>query len=331
MGLEVNAEKPLLSDVQSAEKTDAKSNNMQSNFFINPIKQGKKYHVPIGFMDDSDSDLGSEGASFVLSKYADRDAIIAMIKSNPKILKMLNDSQISLRINMDILKELRKEHLQETKKAAMGIIANLPQSFRSAVDVQVLKKAAILHDFGKVLIPAEIVNKRGRLNEKEFAIMQKHAEFGYELLKTTDLDNKTLELIKNHHQNSQKTGYPYVEESFVSDINSQILATADVYTALREKRSYKEEMCKNKALSIIHKQMKQSKIHPYVFKALVDYANGEEYIESIKNNCNLKKGSLHPYVFKTVVDNPSSSEANSAEVDDNGQIPDPQSINSLCA
>ena len=105
--------------------------------------------------------------------------------------------------------------------------------------------------------------------------MQHHAILGYEMLKTTDLDNETLKLIENHHQNAQKTGYPQVEENFVADLNAQILSAADMYTALREKRAYKPAMGKNEALAIIHKDMKDGKIHPLVFKALVDYANRE--------------------------------------------------------
>lgn len=68
--------------------------------------------------------------------------------------------------------------------------------------------AAYLHDIGKVLIPVNILNKAGKLDERETEIMHKHSELGYELLKSTDIDKKTLNLIRNHHQNAKKTGYP---------------------------------------------------------------------------------------------------------------------------
>lgn len=328
MGLEVSAEKTLLSNTQIDE---VQAEVKPSNFFINPIQRGQKPKIPVVFVDDSDQ----VDASLHLYKYINEEAIVRMIKANPKIIKMLNEAQIPLRINMDILNELKKEHLQETKKVVMGIVKALPKSFKSAVNLKTLKTAAILHDFGKVLIPTSILKKEGRLDEKEFFIMQKHADLGYELLKSTDLSEEVLELIRNHHQNGQKTGYPCVEENFVSDINGQILATADMYTALREKRSYKEELGKNKALSIIHQQMKQGKIHPFVFKALVDYANSEEYLAAIKDNFKQNKGKMHPYVFKTVVDNQSVEKPIEDEpldpINDHGQFSEFQFVNGLCA
>lgn len=211
-----------------------------------------------------------------LARYLNEKAILEMISVNSEIVRILKGLKIRLRINMKILNDLVDNHLPQTKKTALGIVNNLPKEFKSAVDLQALQKATVLHDIGKVLIPENILNKAGALNDEELEIMQKHSVLGYEMLKTTDLDKKTLELIKNHHQNAQKTGYPKVEEDFVSDITSQILSTADMYSALSEKRPYKEAFSKNKTLAIIHGYMKQDKIHPYVFKALVDYANAEE-------------------------------------------------------
>lgn len=250
----------------------------QSETLINPIQQRivvPKF-VTIGQQPDylvKNSDL---------EKYISEKAVTEMIKANPQVVKILQEVDLPVRINRAALNELKKNHLPHTKQVVMGIISNLPKEFKNNIDFRPAIQAAPLHDVGKVIIPSSILHKGGRLSEDEFEIMQKHSTLGYELLKTTDLDKKTLELIKNHHQNAQKTGYPSVEENFVSDLNLQILSVADVYSALREKRSYKDEMTKNQALSIIHKQMKQGEIHPYVFKAIVDYANQEEGLYNLK-------------------------------------------------
>ena len=264
MGLEINANQSLA--------------GVSSNFFINPIQQKRNdFSKYVGV----DNRPDSVSTNTDLSKYANKQAIVDMIKANPQIIKILNDSQMPININMKVLDDLNKNHLPETKKATIGIVNNLPQEFKSAVNYQALQKAAVLHDIGKVLIPEAILNKNGNLDEKEFNIMQNHAILGYEMLKTTDLDSETLELIKNHHQNAQQTGYPNVSENFVANINTQILSTADMYSALREKRAYKSEMGKNQALAIIHKEMKAGKIHPAVFKALVDFANKQENLTVI--------------------------------------------------
>ena len=99
--------------------------------------------------------------------------------------------------------------------------------------------------------------------------MHTHSELSYELLRKTDLDTRTLNLIKYHHQNALGNGYPQASPDFKADINQQILSVADKYSALTEKRSYKDPMPAEKALAIIYKDVKDGKTHPFVFKALV--------------------------------------------------------------
>jgi HD-GYP domain-containing protein (c-di-GMP phosphodiesterase class II) len=58
----------------------------------------------------------------------------------------------------------------------------------SSADKKVLEQACVFHDFGKILIPTEILNKPGELTPDEKKIMDLHAEFGYELLSNTNID-----------------------------------------------------------------------------------------------------------------------------------------------
>ena len=66
----------------------------------------------------------------------------------------------------------------------------------------------------RVLIPPDVLNKKGRLNDAETKIMHRHSELSYELLKNTNLDKTTLNLIRNHHQNARRSGYPFVDNNF---------------------------------------------------------------------------------------------------------------------
>jgi HD-GYP domain-containing protein (c-di-GMP phosphodiesterase class II) len=62
-----------------------------------------------------------------------------------------------------------------------------------------LTQAALLHDIGKVFIPSEILNKKGKLTPKEREIVQLHNRLSYEILKTTDLNPKVAQLAYEHH------------------------------------------------------------------------------------------------------------------------------------
>ena len=126
-------------------------------------------------------------------------------------------------------------------------------------------------------------NKNGKLTEAETDIVHKHPELGYELLKNSGLDNKTLLLIRNHHQNAQKSGYPTVDKSFNADLDLQVLSIADKYSALTEKRPYKEPMNREQALTIIRADVRNGKTNPLVYNALVNYTDTKA-LEDLEKN-----------------------------------------------
>lgn len=211
--------------------------------------------------------------SYSLERYTSEPAIRKMINANPKIKNLVKDFNPELNLNMQELEQLLAHHATDTKNICIGITQNLPFSLQTKVNSQAIESAAYLHDLGKVFIPREILNKPAKLSEAETQIMHKHSQLSYELLKNTNLDKKTLNLIRNHHQNAQKTGYPLVGNDFNADLDLQILSTADKYSALTETRTYKAPMNPKEALTIIYQDVKEGKLHPFVFKALVNYAN----------------------------------------------------------
>lgn len=215
-------------------------------------------------------------------KYITEYALNKAINENTKIQSILNEANIPAVLNMKELREIQSHHASDTKRIAAGIIDNLPFSLKNKADKYAVEQAAYLHDIGKVLIPSEILNKNSKLTAEETEIMHKHSELGYELLKNSGLDKKTLSLIKNHHQNAQKTGYPFVDNTFFADINQQIVSLADKYSALTEKRSYKKPMTSKEALTVILKDVNEGKYNPLIFNSLVKYSQQTDNISYIK-------------------------------------------------
>lgn len=214
-----------------------------------------------------------------IDRFTTEPAIRRMIAANPKIKNIVKNFNPQLELNMAELKELLQNHAADTGNIATGIMNNLPFALKNRVDEKAVKDAAYLHDLGKVLIPKEVLNKPDKLDDAETKIMHTHSELSYELLKNSGLDEKTLNLIRNHHQNAKKTGYPWVSNDFRADLNLQILSVADKYSALTEARTYKEPMSPKQALTIIYQDVKDEKLHPFVFRALVDYANSKSAVE----------------------------------------------------
>ena len=205
----------------------------------------------------------------VEDKFSSKSEIESLAKSNLVLRKMFAKYDLPIRVNIDELEKLREGHLEKTRDITVKIYSVLPDEFKKKVNIFNLQTAALHHDYGKVLIPNHILNKGGKLTPDEREIMQLHSEIGYELLKNKGFNEKVLSLIKYHHQNLHKNGYPCIENDFDFGIEYQILNVADKYTALREERCYKNPFGKYEALEIIAKEVNKGLISQEVFTALI--------------------------------------------------------------
>ncbi|MCD8377346.1 MAG: HD domain-containing protein [Candidatus Gastranaerophilales bacterium] len=134
----------------------------------------------------------------------------------------------------------------------------------------------MLHDIGKVLIPSKILNKNGKLSAEETEIMHIHAKLSEALLSSQNIEPEVLNIVRYHHQNKRRTGYPEIKNTIAGfDINTEVVALADKYSALKEKRAYKAPMSDEAALSIIKEQVDNGEITPGVYNALVGFVSSK--------------------------------------------------------
>lgn len=206
--------------------------------------------------------------SFSTNPITETGKLKQAVQSNPRIMEILKEYNIPVKINTAELEKLQKGHLMDTRITAAKMYSALPADLKAEVNLKDLQEAAMFHDYGKALIPEKILNKKGKLDEREKEIMKLHSELGYELLKEQGLNQNVLNMVKYHHQKPDGSGYPQINNDFMPDISSQILAAADKYSALREERSYKPAMSRNEALNIIHKDVQAGLVSPEVFTAL---------------------------------------------------------------
>ena len=243
--------------------------------YINPIlnsinipKIQFRAAAPNTYIDVTSPRKDSFNSNPLYDNFVDKNTITQLAKSNPQIMRILRDNKIPLKVNTKELEDLKNGHLMDTRITAAKMYSALPQEMKAQVNLMDLQQAAMLHDYGKVLIPEKILNKNGKLTNDEKKIMDLHSELGYELLKQQGVKQNVLNMIRYHHQNPQGTGYPSVGEDYTHDISAQILTTADKYSALREKRSYKEPLNRNEALEIIKEDVENGQIAPEIYTAL---------------------------------------------------------------
>lgn len=201
-------------------------------------------------------------------KFGTKSEIENIAKTNQRIQEILREYKLPLNVNEKELQKLIDGHLQKTRITTAKIYSNLPLELKQTINPVELQEAAMFHDYGKILIPDNILNKNGELNELEWNIMQQHSELGAELLKNKDFSPRTIELIKYHHQTPNGKGYPLSNNQYEYGLDSEILSIADKYEALREKRSYKNAMTREEALAIIQDDVKNGTVSEAVFNAL---------------------------------------------------------------
>jgi response regulator RpfG family c-di-GMP phosphodiesterase len=125
-------------------------------------------------------------------------------------------------------------------------------------EIQKIAESSLLHDMGKIAIPDNILLKNGKLTDEEFEAMKNHSTTGAESLqksmqfaKDNDFLKSAFIMAKHHHERWNGSGYPDGKKENEIPILARIIAIADVYDALRSKRSYKEPLSREKAKSII--------------------------------------------------------------------------------
>lgn len=114
-------------------------------------------------------------------------------------------------------------------------------------------QGAMLHDIGKLKIPLDILDKPGRLTDDERAIIQEHPGHGRDIMENEkDWDRSTVDLIYQHHEFLDGSGYPrgLKAESITDPV--RLLTIIDIFSALVDKRSYKEAFEPEKAFSILY-------------------------------------------------------------------------------
>jgi putative nucleotidyltransferase with HDIG domain len=113
--------------------------------------------------------------------------------------------------------------------------------------------AGIIHDLGKISVPAEILSKPTRLTENEFNLIKNHSQVGYNILKDIDFPWPIAQMVLQHHERVDGSGYPQGLSGEEILIEAKILGVADVVEAMSSHRPYRPALGIDKALEEIKK------------------------------------------------------------------------------
>ena len=139
-------------------------------------------------------------------------------------------------------------HQRRVAELACAIATELDWTDRT---ITALHTAALLHDLGKIVVPAEILSKPGKLTDIEFLIIRQHAAAGAEILADIDFDGDVGAIVRQHHERLDGSGYP--DGLRDGDIlpSARVLAVADVVEAMVSHRPYRPALPLEAALAEI--------------------------------------------------------------------------------
>ena len=117
--------------------------------------------------------------------------------------------------------------------------------------VQGFRMAAVIHDLGKIQVPAEILSKPGKLTENEFGIIKTHPQIGFDILKGIEFSWPIAQIVYQHHERMDGSGYPrgLAGEDILPE--ARILAVADVVEAMSSHRPYRPALGPERAIDEI--------------------------------------------------------------------------------
>ena len=172
------------------------------------------------------------------------------LQSMARLRKSLGGTVQAISMAVEIKDPYTSGHQKRTADLARSIAGEMGLSPERA---DFVRMAATIHDIGKIAIPAEILSKPTTLTEIEYSLIKTHAQQGYDILKDIEFPWPVAEVILQHHERLDGSGYPQGLRGEAIILEARILAVADVVEAIATHRPYRPARGIEHALEEIRK------------------------------------------------------------------------------
>ncbi|HEX5363135.1 MAG TPA: HD domain-containing phosphohydrolase, partial [Gallionella sp.] len=213
------------------------------------------------------------GAVDFVTKPYQRDELLARVRTHLELYRLrhhleslveertteLRESEKKLRINLldsvtalAAIVEMRDPYTAGHQRRVAQLAVAIAKELNLADHmIEGIHLAGVVHDVGKIQVPAEILSKPGRLTELEYRLIQEHVQSGYEILKTIEFPWPIAQILRQHHERLDGSGYPQglVGEQILPE--AKIMAVADVVESMISHRPYRPGLGLDAALAEI--------------------------------------------------------------------------------
>ena len=216
------------------------------------------------FKDLKYGDAIAKGASDFLQKPFEHGEFVIRLKRvlrERQMTKALNKNLEKMEVILDgvinalsYTVEARDPYTAGHQKRVTAIAVAIAKELQLSPDqVRAIEMAGMIHDLGKIAIPAEILSKPGRISETEFNLLKIHPQVGYDILKDIRFSMPIAEIVFQHHERLNGQGYPRGLQGSEILQEARIIAVADVVEAMSSHRPYRPALGLDKALEEIQK------------------------------------------------------------------------------
>ncbi|MGZ4959036.1 MAG: HD-GYP domain-containing protein [Methylomonas sp.] len=206
------------------------------------------------------------GAVDFVTKPFQREELLARVRTHLEVYRLRNHLQ---EVVAERTGELKENLLEFVTAIASTIeardpytaghqrrVANLATAIAKELklpedQIEGLNLASVVHDIGKIRVPAEILSKPGRLDELEFSLIKRHSTTGYEILKSIHFPWPLAQIVLQHHERLDGSGYPHGLKNDEILLEARIVAVADVVEAMVSHRPYRAGLGTDAALEEI--------------------------------------------------------------------------------
>ena len=147
--------------------------------------------------------------------------------------------------------------------------------------IEKIKRSGILHDIGKIGVSNLLINKPGKLTPEEFEVVKSHSNLGFQIVSQYKPFYEVATYLRLHHEKLNGKGYPDFLVTKEIPLTPKILAVADIYDALKSRRSYREPLSREKSLIIMQDMVENNEIELALYKKLVDVTSGLKLDDNI--------------------------------------------------
>jgi len=223
--------------------------------------------IMTGFVDDfTYEEIVGLGASDFVQKPVRLKEIVARLQRvllERLTLQDRNDAMVALQKNLDKFQramvgivqaismaiELRDPYTAGHQLRVAQLACAIGRELELDEDaIYGLRMASVLHDLGKITVPAEILTRPGQLNDLEYGIIKNHVQAGYDIIKKIEFPWPLAEIVMQHHERIDGSGYPRGLTGDDIMFEAKILAVADVFETIASHRPYRPSLGINRAI-----------------------------------------------------------------------------------